>query len=124
MTESKENYPWNLESERVKLVTEVRINSFDWQVVQEMKNSAYFAPMGITPLEPTPTGIWSKSDWNEKKKKETNIMEIRNVSITNKKHENKQTNKQQTKNQNKPKQTKTKNKTVHLNVLLVCKCFR
>ena len=50
-------------------------------------------------------------------------MEIRNVSITNKKHENKQTNKQ-TKNQNKPKQTKTKNKTVLLNVLLVCKCFR
>ena len=59
-----------------------------------------------------------------RKKKETNIMEIRNVSITNKKHENKQTNKQQTKNQNKPKQTKTKNKTVLLNVLLVCKCFR
>ena len=41
-----------------------------------------------------------------RKKKETNIMEIRNVSITNKKHENKQTNnKQKTKtNQNKLKQ--------------------
>ena len=74
MTESKENYQWNLESERVRLVTEVRINSFDWQVVQEMKNSAYFAPMGITPLEPTPTGIWSKSDWNEKKKKRKQIL--------------------------------------------------
>ena len=111
MTESKENYQWNLESERVRLVTEVRINSFDWQVVQEMKNSAYFAPMGITPLEPTPTGIWSKSDWNEKKKKKKQILwKLGNVSITNKKHENKQTNKttnkkQKTKtNQNKLKQ--------------------
>ena len=39
-----------------------------------------------------------------RKKKGTNIMEIRNVSLTNKKHENKQTNKQTNK---KPKQTKT-----------------
>ena len=100
MTESKENYQWNLESERVRLVTEVRINSFDWQVVQEMKNSAYFAPMGITPLEPTPTGIWSKSDWNEKKKKKKQILwKLGNVSITNKKHENKQTNKTTNKKQ-------------------------
>ena len=41
-----------------------------------------------------------------RKKKETNIMEIRNVSITNKKHENKQTNNKQKTitNQNKLKQ--------------------
>ena len=28
---------------------------------------SYFAPIGMTPLEPTPTGMWSKSDCNNKK---------------------------------------------------------
>ena len=42
-----------------------------------------------------------------RKKKETNIMEIRNVSITNKKHENKQTNKQ-TNNKQKTKTNQDK----------------
>ena len=33
---------------------------------QWVEYMTYFAPMGITPLEPTPTGMWSNRDWNTK----------------------------------------------------------
>ena len=35
----------------------------------QKKNPSYFAPMGITPLEPTPTGMWSNRDCKKERTK-------------------------------------------------------
>ena len=49
-------------------------NNYYYFIISDSKSSyivlaSYFAPMGITPLEPTPTGMWSKRDWNKNNNK-------------------------------------------------------